>query len=203
MPLRTQQGIVFYSPNIINGEKFQGLIKEITPEYITIIIPIGKIPIKKGEEIYVNFWDNYATYEFKTFSLNDKSPEENTLKIAKPTTLVKIINRSFPRVVVKIPAELADENGFNKEKCIIIDISGGGVLITAKKGRKVGDIVKLNFSLPNNENFPDVSGKIVWTKPLNDILNKYGIEFFNLSEIRRQKIITFVNKTIIEKKHEK
>ena len=191
MALKTQQGIIFYSPDILNGEKFQGLIKDIKPDYLTITIPIGNIAVNQGIDVFVNFWDEQATYEFKSKSLNSKTGTEDILKIAKPTTLTKLINRSHPRIVVNIEGTIHDYYGLKSTKCLIVDISGGGVLVTAWSGRKANSMVKLVFTLPNGEKIEELSGKICWAKSIDNSLSNYGIEFQNISEIRRKKIITF------------
>ncbi len=200
MALKTQQGIVIYSPAIIQGEKLQALIKQITPEYITIIIPINNITIEKGVDIFINFWDNQATYEFKSKSLSSKGPAENLLNIARPTTLTKVFNRSFPRVVIKTGGQIFDCQGLKSHQCLIYDISGGGVLLTSITNKKTGDMVKLSFSLPDGEIYEQVGGIIVWKKEKKEHLFTYGIEFDKLSEIRRQKIITFINSEIVKQK---
>ncbi len=193
MALKTQQGIIIYSKNILEGENLQALIQKITPEYMTIDIPINNITIEKGTELFINFWDEQATYEFQSKVLTFKSTSESTINITRPTTLKKIFNRTYPRIVLKTPAAIYDYEGINRVQCIIIDISAGGTMVTAKAGRKNGDIIKLAFTLPNNELFEDVVGKIMWVKSINEVISKYGIEFQLFSEIRRKKIIKFIN----------
>ena len=200
MSLKTQQGIVLFSPDILQGEKFQGLIKQITPDNITIIIPMGNIAIDSGIDIFVSFWDNHATYEFKTKSLSSKSITENILNIARPTTITKVLNRSFPRVVIKIAGKMLEEDSLKYHWCLIVDISGCGVLVTSKVNKKVNEMVKLSFLLPNGENFEDVTGMITWKKQVDEALFSYGIEFKFFSEIRRKKIIAFVDEEITNQK---
>lgn len=203
MGLNAQQGIVFYSPQILDGEKLQGLIQKITPEFMSIIIPIGNITIDEGTGIYINFWDNNATYEFKSTALSTKNANENQLNITKPTTIAKIINRGFPRVDMKIRGEIQDFDNFQCFPCTIIDMSGGGLLVTTGINRENNSIMKFNFNLSNDEHdeqFIGVNGKIVWKKELDQRSFQYGIEFEKLSEIRRQKIISFVNEKIIKNK---
>ncbi len=202
MALKTQQGIVIYSPAILGGEKFQGLIKQITPDHITIIIPINNISIDAGIDLFVNFWDNKATYEFESKSLTSKGPTENIMNIARPVTLQRVINRSFPRIVIKVAGRIFDHDGFHPKQCLIYDISGGGALITAMVNNKVGDLIKISFVLPGGEQFEQVGASITWKKHGKDNLLNYGIEFDKLSEIRRQKIIAFINSRIAAGKKE-
>ncbi|MBU1077391.1 MAG: PilZ domain-containing protein [Spirochaetes bacterium] len=195
MGLKTQQGIVIYSDKILNGEKLQALIQKITPECITIYIPINNIIIEKNTILFINFWDDQATYEFKSVALNSKQNKENLLDISRPTTLKKIFNRSFPRINAKITAAIYDFEGINRTQCIIADLSAGGAMVTAKIGRKQGDLVKLAFSLPNEKLMEDVPGKIVWIKPEDRSFSNYGIQF-QLSEIRRKILIKFINEEL-------
>ena len=201
MALKTQQGIIIYSKDILGGENLQALIQKITSEFITIDIPINNITIEKGVELFINFWDEQATYEFQSKALTSKNTSESTINIARPTTLKKIFNRTYPRIILKMPAAIYDYEGINRVQCVIIDISAGGAMVTAKAGRKNGDVIKLAFTLPNNEFFEDVVGKIMWIKSINEVISKYGIEFQLFSEIRRKKIIKFINNELA--KHHK
>lgn len=198
MGLQTQQGIVIYSQDILQGEKLQALITEITLEYITIYVPIDSLVIFEGAELYVNFWDANATYEFKTKALTSKKINDSTLNISRPETLIRVVNRSYPRIVIKREATLFDYSDHNKEQCILVDISATGAMITTRTKRKKGDLIKISFWLTENEFFELVAAKIIWQKKINNQLSDYGIEFQNLSEIRKQKLIRMIDEKIAE-----
>ncbi|MBN1899504.1 MAG: PilZ domain-containing protein [Spirochaetes bacterium] len=202
MGLKAQQGIVLSSKKILNGQNLQALIKEISPDSLTLFIPLDNITIPKGTELTISFWDETANYEFNTKALTAKENKDTLIKIAKPTTLKKIIKRNFPRVVVKIEGVIYTYEGIEREKCIIVDVSAGGALVATKTGKKIGEVVKMSFTLPGGEIFEDVAGKIVWMKELNQALTNYGIQFLAISEIRKQKLVAFVNHCILKKKEE-
>lgn len=199
MALKTQQGIVIYSDYILNGEKLQALIQNITNECISIYIPIENIKIDAGIELFINFWDDTATYEFKSRALTTKLEHASNLNITRPSTLTKIFNRIHPRIKVNLQGAIYDYEGINRFSCNIIDLSAGGSLITAPIEKKIGEVIKLTFILPNGDQFEDVNVKIMWKKKGQDVLFNYGLEFQHLSEIRRKKIIYYINQELAKK----
>lgn len=202
MGLKTQQGIVIYSPTLLNGEKLQALIQNINPDYITIYIPIGNITIKKGTSVFINFWDETATYEFQSVTLSDMNIEEHYINITKPVTLTKIFHRAHPRITLNSACAMYDFEGINRIHGVLVDLSAGGAQVLAKKGRKEGMGVKLAFAFPNGEMMEDVGGKIMWVKDKDKFLTYYGIQFDLISEIRRKKIIAYINEELAKQHQE-
>lgn len=193
MGLTPQQGIIIYSQDIQLGEKLQALIKDITPSYITIAIPFRNLEIPAGTPLTVQFWDEKANYAFRTRALSAKGVNETDLNIARPATITKTINRAYPRVNVSLMGDIYDPENINRNKCTLLDISASGALVSTKAERKTNELVKLSFILPDGEIFEDVNGQIMWMKKNRDGTSNYGIQFQALSEIRRNKIIKFVN----------
>lgn len=193
MGLTPQQGIIIFSPEIQLGEKLQALIKDITPSYITIFIPFRDLEIPVNTTLTVQFWDEKANYAFRTRALTAKGINETELNIARPATITKTINRAYPRVPVSLMGDIYDPENINRNKCTLLDISASGALVSTKAERKPNELVKLSFILPNGEIFEDVNGQIMWMKKNKDGTNNFGIQFQALSEIRRNKIIKFVN----------
>ncbi|MDD5066416.1 MAG: PilZ domain-containing protein [bacterium] len=195
MGLTLQQGIIIFSPEILKGEKLQALIKDITPDYLTIYIPFNNLEIKANTALTVLFWDEKANYEFKSMSLTTKKITEQVLNIMRPSTITRSINRAYPRVVLNCTGEIYDPENINRNKCVILDISASGAMIATKADRKVTELVKLSFILPDGEIFEDVKGQIMWMKLSGEGEGhfNYGVQFQALSEIRKNKIIKFVN----------
>lgn len=200
MKLEKHQGLIIYSESILSCEKLQALIHNITEDYITIYIPVSHVNIKEGTDLKVNFWDENATYEFDSITFSPLS-SSSTINIARPKALRKIINRAYPRVAVKIKGFIFDLDHKKESKCLILNISAGGVLVSSAAGRSVNDNIKLNFTLPNGTDFLDVAGEIIWAKNIKDGTSHahYGIKFQFLSQIRRRKLVKFVNSKITEK----
>lgn len=195
MGLKIQQSVVFFSPSIANGEKLQALIEGITPEGLALSVPWGDMEIKEGLELTISFWDEHATYEFVSKVVRTKLVSETTLLISKPSSLIKIINRSYKRVQVNIKAEVGPFDELKKEPALLIDISAGGAFLQGQSVFNGNDLVKLTFQLPDGERFENIVAKVAWKKDTGGGLANYGLQFENLSTIRRQKLLQFTEPT--------
>jgi c-di-GMP-binding flagellar brake protein YcgR len=191
MGLKLQQSVVFFSPSIAAGEKFQALIEGMTPEGLALSVPWGDLEIKEGWDITISFWDEHATYEFVSKVLRTKQVSETTLLVSKPNSLVKIINRSYNRVQVNIKSEVGLCEELKKEPALLVDISAGGAFLQGQSRFNANDLVKLTFQLPDGERFEDIVAKVAWKKEVGGGLANYGLQFENLSTIRKQKLLHF------------
>ncbi len=195
MGLKVQQSIVFSSPAIMNGEKLQALIEGIATDGITLNVPWENISIPEKTDVTISFWDEHSTYEFTSKTLKPKTVDQTSLLISKPISLTRVINRSYKRVTINLKTDVSFVDDFNKEPCILIDISAGGASMQGQSIYKPNDLIKLTFHLPDGEFYEDLSAKVVWQKDLGGGLSYYGLQFENISNIRRQKLLNFTENT--------
>lgn len=71
----------------------------------------------------------------------------------------------------------------------ILDISIGGVFVETNDRFKVGEVVILNFTLPDSSQPFSMSGKIAWSGPQG-----FGVKFDSLRHPQDNAIKTFVEK---------
>ncbi|MBN2444263.1 MAG: PilZ domain-containing protein [Spirochaetales bacterium] len=76
-------------------------------------------------------------------------------------------------------------------KAPIKNISEKGICITTTTALSIGDIVVLDFSLPNNNEIK-AYGKIKWSKEASEGIFINGLEFWHLEQDCQDKIINFV-----------
>jgi len=198
MAFGIQHGVLFSSPDIQNGKKIQAVIKSLQSDTITLVVKEKDIVIEPAMDITVYFQDQNATYFFETKAVTPKTTDGESFNIMRPSVINKSFNRTFPRVVVDIPVQIGqmDKRDVVKIKGKILDISGGGVLLQTVPSWNVGDLFKMTFELKfdeGTEKMEDVTGLVMWKKIIDNQTCRYGVEFNVLSEIRRNRIIAYVN----------
>lgn len=89
--------------------------------------------------------------------------------------------RRFMRKNVSIFATFKTTCNSKTNQCIIQNISAGGLLISSRIGVPVGEKILLDFTLPDDDMFSGIEGKIVQSNPCKDKQSspyfKMGIEF--------------------------
>lgn len=196
--LKAKEGILIYSPDVLQGQKVQAIIVEILEKEITVFVSITDLVIKKGTILFACFSDHNADYEFQTLCLEDKHKDENIIHISKPITLKKLLHRKHPRLIINVPGFIHDYLQKNPLPCTVIDISLGGALISVKSQHKKNELIKLSFTVPNSESFKFLDAVIVWGSKAGLVLSKYGLQFQNLSEANRIKLMQLINSKMIK-----
>lgn len=194
MALGVHHGVVLTSPEILDGRRIPAVIKAVQQETLTLQVQEPAMIVETAADLTVHFGDASSMYHFETKAVTAKPAGTDTFNIMRPTMISRAFKRSFERVSIEIPVEIGemDRRDLVKARGKILDISGGGVLLQAAPGRNPGDVLKLTFELPGAERMEEVSGLVMWKKPVDAMTSQYGVEFNILSEIRRSKITAFV-----------
>lgn len=202
MALGVQNGVILSSPDILGGKKIPAIIKAVQPDTLTLQVKETGMVVELASDLTVHFGDSSSMYHFETKAVTAKSESVDTFNIMRPTMISRAFKRSFERVAVDIPVEIGemDRRELVKARGRILDISGGGVLLQTLPGRNPGDVFRMTFDLPGGEKMEEVSGLVMWKKPLDASNSQYGVEFHVLSEIRRGKILAFVTSETARKK---
>lgn len=194
-----------------NDENYSSNIQNINlkKKYIEISIPIknGKyVPLHRGEEVYITFFDEDNLYRFLGSVIGNRKDTIPLIVIKYPDNIHKIQRRKFVRVkklkeikYIKLNSNISNY-GFeffsnNKEKiknAYTIDISGGGCRINANEKLEYGDIILVCMDLSNAKVL--IKSKVVRI----DENNNYGIEFIDIEENVREKIIMYLFKIMRE-----
>lgn len=190
----------------INEGKYNTRIEDIIEEGILIAMPIFQgrlILLTPDNEIILWIMKDSAAYACRCKVIKRLKEPIPLILLSTPVKIDKIQRRKFYRLDAKIPLNLAiinETQNIETENLSFIDIhtidiSGGGLSFIYKKefipkGQKV--IIKLN--IVNEELI--FFGKIVWVKEPDNLINQdknlYGIEYLNISEKTRDKIIQWI-----------
>lgn len=152
------------------------------------------LAVKKDDIIYVYFTTDRAAYEFKSVILQRIKEPIPFILIKKPEKLNRIQRRNYFRLeldgIVGLHQEKKD-GSTNKKEVKLVDISGGGLQIKTKLKLEEGDQIKISFKkLIKLDNL--IKGEIVRKSKENFEVNNYGIEFIDIIDSDREKIIKWI-----------
>ncbi|SHI39597.1 c-di-GMP-binding flagellar brake protein YcgR, contains PilZNR and PilZ domains [Clostridium cavendishii DSM 21758] len=183
-------------------EIYKTTIQDMRGDFISISIPVNNgeyLTTRENQELYIlRYDDNGDVYKFRCMII--KRTIDNNIPLyvlSKPYDIIKIQRRNYVRVkIIQLIKylKIEDENSALKEdffqKAILLDLSGGGMRIKVKEKCGLGESIAV--SLKYNEINILVSGEIVRIETTDD--NKFicGINFNNLDNVTREKIIKMV-----------
>ena len=191
-----QQGIVLHSREILKDQRFQALIRSINPSDIELHVPLENLEVPMGTSLTVEFWDKNSTYEFETHAVQTKELVGKSLYIEKPQEIRKLVNRGYARVRIRLDCRYEHWERPGLIRALLLDISGGGAMLSGTSAFKQGDMLKLSFDLPNGELFENVGCTVMWARKVQENVYVGGVQFATISEIRREKISRFVSHII-------
>lgn len=198
--LKIDQKVIIRTPDRPFLGDFPSRVDAIDEQTITLYAPIdreGNLPVKAGELIAVDFFDNIAMYSFESEITGIISDSHVPLiVINRPSEIKKIQRREFVRVAASLPVAVTRPaiSGNTIEmtfETTSIDISGSGILITSPVKIKEGEHLRLKITLPDQE--VETEGTVIRTLP-NPSSQSYpvGIRYENIPEYLRDRIIAFV-----------
>lgn len=178
--------------DIIYKSKIQGLENG----RIYIDIPLHNndfLILRRGEEVkLISYGQEAIVYEMSC-KVYSRQIEGNVRMyiLEKPYKVKKIQRRNYVRVdTTKVIKCTKGELNF---EALLLDLSGGGMRIKSEKKLKLGDEVIAKIANNDNSNEIQVKGRIVRIEDtMNSKHNVLGIEFIDINEWGREKIIKIV-----------
>lgn len=180
----------------------------IETEKLLLSYPTDKgtmLPLTAGDVIKVTLIKNDGVYSFTQPIIEKILSPIPLLEIDYPQEIVRAQRRKYFRLSVNVevmfcilppPAEhrsAAPKSQPKMEKGTIQDLSAGGCYLVTNAILERADRISLNFTLPNGANFNCINGKIARKGPItNRDLRYYGLEFTEISEKSRDKIISYI-----------
>ena len=155
--------------------------------------------LHKNEKIRVScIVENRGQYSFEAVILDRYKNKVHGLKIQKISDIEKFQRRNYFRFEVEIPVTKSFTIKQNKdestitEECRTKDISGNGMKLLTNYKHNVGDIITCDFSI--DEDLIVTQAKVVRVEKVDtfDYDFSIGIQFSDLTEIERKKIIKFI-----------
>lgn len=196
-----------------NEQAFKSVIQSIDEDKLSIGLPMkaGNFFIPPvGSEIEISYISKLQVYSFKTIIRQYVKENISLIVVDKPKEINRFQRRSFVRVNFLVDAKFYEVNGeevsgilekgdtkiikeiVNRSEDIksnvkVLDLSGSGAKAIFDKPMKLDDYIILE--IPLNDELLIVLSKIVCINKDENNRVTYGINFENLSEHDRDKII--------------
>ena len=151
-----------------------------------------------SDSTYVKIKDIVTVKEMEPIIVKGKSYPIKTYEVVDihvPEDKKEVYERRFIRKNVSIFATFRTFTNSKTNQCIVQNISAVGLLINSRADVPVGEKILIDFTLPNDNIFCGVEGKIIQSHPSNDKYShtyfKMGIKFVSLGSIDQDKILSF------------
>ncbi|MGL5152459.1 MAG: flagellar brake protein [Clostridium sp.] len=183
---------------IKDEEAFKSVIQDVTDDGYSINIPVNNgvyLPLHNGEECELMVYtEDGGCFKFKGKIIERRIESSLYLyKITLPYNIKKIQRRDFVRVKAveyTFYSKITNDEELNWKKGIIVDLSGGGMKLKIDDEATVGDDIRVNIII--NEDKFNVVGKVVRLDRTEDKQFMCGIQFVDVTERDRDKIVSKV-----------
>lgn len=172
-------------------------------EFMIIAMPL--IPgildqINENDQVIVRYERDGTIYGFEAYLIRHVVRPSPMLFITYPDVVESLELRGEKRIHSLVPCEI--ETKKIKKESLILDLSTGGCRISIDKGKnikedvfKVGDVLIINFSLPNISRDFSLIGKL---RNVKSDQNKLilGLQFADMDQEARNNIQTYIENLI-------
>lgn len=169
------------------------------------------VPLQRGQRFEGYFYSENKIYK-ALCSIKSRGKEGNIyiIEISLESTLVRIQRREYFRMnclmyaTLQIVSDIKDgQEAFinkaadvNKEKCTIVDISGGGIRAFTKEHYEKGMLVAIQLILEfnNGKKEKNIVGKVIDSFKNSNDASMYDnrIQFVDIKEADRDEIIKYI-----------
>lgn len=190
---------------------YQSRIEEATDVQLILALPYYQtLPIflQPGTVITGRFIRDGAVYEFRAVYREHRLQPLPVWIVSPAFDIAKVQRRSFYRIETYLPVTLQIDPGSLPEQPKLAavnlqskDISGGGIRVITKALFDVGTGVLLEFSLPGKMPIR-TRGRVVRSEASapESTIHWVSIEFMDIDEHDRKKIVSFVFKKQLEQR---
>lgn len=190
----------------------KSILQEVNEDSIAIGVPMIKsdgVPLREGEEYTFSLAHEDGLYYFQSKVLGTKMSGNVLLYlISWPVEIKRRQRRNYFRLPCNLEAnykvitEDADSSSEieeeEDEKGLVVNLSGGGLLLVTSRSLLPGTLLYLHLILQCKKGKKEMrlKGRVVRSSPLkvNNKTLRYrcGVEFVEISEKERDKIISFL-----------
>lgn len=180
-----------------NKGVYKSVVQDYQNQFMYINIPVANgeyLTLERGEEISGIYYDDKGNVYSLDAKVVDKVKEGALplYKLTEPYNVKKIQRRNFVRVEfthgIKYKSETMDKATFYNG--ILLDLSGGGMRMKIKEKLNSND--KVFVRLQYETEVIEVSGKIIRVQKAPDGEFICGVDFKEISEPERDRIIKTV-----------
>ncbi|MCL1791262.1 MAG: PilZ domain-containing protein [Peptococcaceae bacterium] len=169
---------------------------------LTIAVPYGKgfLPLRPGEKLNLIFVFEQESYLFPAEILNRQISDLPTFRIAQPRIAMRIQRRLYRRIhclqVAYYQMLGPDKTLGPRQEAQVLEISGGGLLLSTNKKLHEEDILLVQLTL--NNDFFDVMCLVKRSEEIETGSKGFrgyyrvSVEYRDISERERDKIVRYV-----------
>lgn len=183
---------------LYNKEIYKSKIQDVEEDSISIYLPGSEgryLPLEIGEETEIVYYgERDKLYSFKCKVVKRSADGAvRLLTLGKPYDIERIQRRNFVRVsyVESVQYGVSEESSdVVYKKATLLDLSGGGLKFRTADKLEKEELITLRLKYQDNELF--MKSKIVRRNRNDSGDYTYGVEFIDISEMNREKIIRLV-----------
>ena len=183
---------------LYNKEIYKSKIQDVEEDSISIYLPGSEgryLPLEIGEETEIVYYgERDKVYSFKCKVVKRSADGAvRLLTLGKPYDIERIQRRNFVRVsyVESVQYGVSEESSdVVYKKATLLDLSGGGLKFRTADKLQKEELITLRLKYQDNELF--MKSKIVRRNRNDSGDYTYGVEFIDISEMNREKIIRLV-----------
>lgn len=195
-----------------NSMVYNSRIEEVAYDTFFIATPSDRgmpMPVTGGTKVDINFITDGGRYFFKTLVTHKIIRNVDMLELKKPDIVYKSELREFFRIDVLqrirvYPLIKTDgknsEPVYSRDKAvdgICINVSGGGIKFLSETKFELGAIIDIDFS-HFIEGLDSIGGKVIRCDLNNKNMYEVGVNYIDLKDNQRDKIIKYTFKRQIE-----
>jgi len=152
------------------------------------------IPLQAGSTVEITFWDEVASYTFKSVIIQRIAVPVQVFVLKMPDSIKRVQRRNYVRVPASFPVsyQVVEKTGLGDMKeGIMLDLSGGGMRFQTKEKLDKGSILYAYLELPFGT--LGTPGRVCRSEPIEN--TKYfsvSVDFYQITEKDRDRIIKCV-----------
>lgn len=203
--------------------KYRTKVENVTEQFLEILSPMEKgliISMHNGMSVKVSYFDDLAIYSLYVQVIRQRRGELGTVTLGIPTRFSRIQRRNYVRIDTSIEVEARKkvetfENGETPPESpeepaaddliqvipgTTMDLSGGGIMFRCNAEVQMGELIEITVFLGGEDNVK-AAGKVVRFIKMpahTKYLYAVGIEFTEITEKERDKIIKYIFKKQLE-----
>lgn len=150
------------------------------------------INIDEGEIISIVKEQGALVFLFNTILLERNSENLNSIVVRIPSEIERMQRREFYRLPIAVKIALRKTEDKKIALGETLDLSGNGLSVDLDSDLEINDEVILDLPLTEDIHISDVYGKVT-RKGKGELLPfRYGIEFNNIEENKRERIVSYI-----------
>ncbi len=152
----------------------------------------NSINIDEGEIVSIIKEQGALVFLFNTILLERHSSNLNSILVRIPSEIERMQRREFYRLPISVKIALKKPNSNKISLGETLDISGNGLSVDLNTELNINDEVIIDLPLTENIHISDIYGKISRKDKGQLLPFRYGIEFNNIEENKREKIVSYI-----------